>query len=90
MEKIEVSVSAEEKTEGAAQPSPRFQVPSRRRRIRRRRVCGGEGESGSLRWNDGGRISVYSTGAVDKKLTAAISLGFDGRGGEAADDGGFG
>jgi hypothetical protein len=33
---------------------------------------------------------VYSAGAVDKKLTAAISLGFDRRGGEAADDGGFG
>jgi hypothetical protein len=42
------------------------------------------------RWNDGGRISVYLAGAVDKKLTAAISLGFDGRGGEAAYGGGFG
>jgi hypothetical protein len=29
---------------------------------------------------------VYSAAAVEKKLTAAISLGFDGRGGEA--DGG--
>jgi hypothetical protein len=33
---------------------------------------------------------VYSAGAVDKKLTTAISLGFDGRGGEAAYGGGFG
>jgi hypothetical protein len=39
------------------------------------------------RWNDGGRISVYSVAAVEKKLTAAISLGFDGRGGEEADGG---
>jgi hypothetical protein len=95
VEKIEVSVSAEEKNERAAQPPPRFRVPSRRGRIRRRRLCGGEGESGSLRWrrrmrrrwNDGGRISVYSAAAVEKKLTTVISLGFDGRGGEEADDG---
>jgi hypothetical protein len=33
---------------------------------------------------------VYSAGAVDKKLMAAISLGFDGREGEVADGGGFG
>ena len=39
------------------------------------------------RWNDGGRISVYSAAAVEKKLTTVISLGFDGRGGEEADDG---
>jgi hypothetical protein len=30
---------------------------------------------------------VYSAGAVEKKLTAAISLGFDGRGGEESDNG---
>jgi hypothetical protein len=42
------------------------------------------------RWNDGGRILMLTAGAVDKKLTAAISLGLDGRGGEAAYDDRFG
>jgi hypothetical protein len=42
------------------------------------------------RWNDVGRILMLTAGAVDKKLTTAISLGFDGRGGEAAYGGGFG
>jgi hypothetical protein len=35
----------------------------------------------------GGRISMYSVAAVEKKLTTAMSLGFDGRGGEEADGG---
>ena len=30
---------------------------------------------------------MYSAGTVEKKLTAAINLGFGGRGGEEADDG---
>ena len=42
------------------------------------------------RWNDGGRVLMLTAGAVDKKLTAAINLEFDGRGGEAAYGGGFG
>jgi hypothetical protein len=33
---------------------------------------------------------MLTAGGVDKKLTAAISLGFDARGGEAAYDGRFG
>jgi hypothetical protein len=39
------------------------------------------------RWNDGGKISMGSAVAVEKKLTAAINLGFGSRGGEEADDG---
>ena len=38
-------------------------------------------------WNDGGRISMCSATAVEKKLTAVINLGFGGRGGEEADGG---
>jgi hypothetical protein len=38
------------------------------------------------RWNDGGRLSMGSTAAMEKKLTAAINLGFGSRGGEEADD----
>jgi hypothetical protein len=33
---------------------------------------------------------MLTAGGVDKKLTAAIRLGFDGRGGEAAYSGRFG
>jgi hypothetical protein len=36
------------------------------------------------RW--GGRISMGSAAAVEKKLTTAINLGFGSRGGEEADD----
>jgi hypothetical protein len=39
------------------------------------------------RWNDEGRISMGSAAAVEKKLTAAINLGFGSRSGEAADGG---
>ena len=39
------------------------------------------------RWNDGGRISMGSAAAVEKKLMAAINLGFGSRGGEEVDGG---
>jgi hypothetical protein len=38
------------------------------------------------RWNDGGENLYGSAAAVEKKLTAAINLGFDSRGGEEAYD----
>jgi hypothetical protein len=49
-------------------------------------LCGGEGEcdgSGTT----GGRISMGSAAAMEKKLTAAIILGSGSRGGEEEDGG---
>jgi hypothetical protein len=50
-------------------------------------LCGGEGECDGGGTTGGGRISMGSAAAVEKKLMAAINLGFGSHGGEEADGG---
>jgi hypothetical protein len=97
VEKNEGSVSTVEKKEGAAAPPPRFRAPSAVKknkatvspRWRRRfRVSAVEKVNATaVERRGGGRISMGSAAAVEKKLMAAINLGFGSHGGEEADGG---
>jgi hypothetical protein len=99
VEKIEVSVSASRRTKGrhnrlrdsGSLPETKNKATACMRRRRRVRVSAVVKENATaVERRGGGRILMLTAGAVDKKLTAVIRLGFDGRGGEAAYGGGFG